>query len=240
MAKSIRQKLTLTTLALYWPVLFILAHIPIPRLLRQAHVSDKNLHFMAYLILIFLAWFSIRPDKKVNWRKAAVWWVLAVMVGYGILDELLQGYVGRSCDLRDLLADIEGIMAGLLLFTLLTFWPALLMVTGIAIFLLTNLAKVNPADLLPVATPVFYFFAYAFLTIVWIQCKQLTVDKLKDFVTTLALPSAFLLVVKGFTIILNRNFALYEMTISAAGILVVTIIYRICRPKQKNPDKPPM
>ncbi len=234
MPESIRQKLTLTALVVYWPGIFILAHIKVPMLVRQAHVSDKSLHFLAFLILTFLVWFSIKPGKKVNWRKSSVWWLLAVMVGYGILDELLQGYVGRSSDFLDLFADIAGIIAGLLLFTMLTFWPALLVVIGIAIFLLTNLAKVNPADLMPVITPVFYFFAYASLTIVWIQCMLLTVDKLKGFVTALAIPAAFLLLVKGFTMIINRNFALYEMTISTAGILVVAIIYRMCKPNRKK------
>ena len=54
MALSLRRKLTVIVLALYWPSLFILAHIPIPKVVREADVSDKSLHFLAYLLLTFL------------------------------------------------------------------------------------------------------------------------------------------------------------------------------------------
>src|SRR4030042_647093 len=101
MALSRRQKLTIISLLVYWPGVFILAHIPIPQLVYKAQVSDKSLHFLVYLVLVFLLWFTISPDKKVNWRKAAAWWVLFVVVWYGVVDEVLQGYVGRSCDIID-------------------------------------------------------------------------------------------------------------------------------------------
>jgi len=69
MAKSWQQKIIIILLAFYWPILFILAHIPIPQYVRKAGVSDKSLHFLAYLILTFLLWFAIRPDEKVKWRS---------------------------------------------------------------------------------------------------------------------------------------------------------------------------
>src|SRR4030042_2153286 len=147
MVLSRRQKLTIISLLVYWPGVFILAHIPIPRLVYKAGVSDKGLHFIAYLILVFLLWFAISPNRKVNWRKAAAWLVLIVVVWYGVFDEVLQGYVGRTCDIRDFFADLAGTVAGLVLFTFFTFWPVLLAVTGIAIFILTNLIRANLADL---------------------------------------------------------------------------------------------
>ena len=99
MVLSRRQKLTIISLLFYWPGVFILAHIPIPQLVYKAQVSDKSLHFLAYLVLVFLLWFAISPNKKVNWRKAAVWWILFVVVLYGVVDELLQGYK-KSMSLR--------------------------------------------------------------------------------------------------------------------------------------------
>ncbi|MBL7152967.1 MAG: VanZ family protein [Phycisphaerae bacterium] len=33
------------------------------------------------------------------------------MAAYGIIDELLQGYVGRSPDVMDLAADLAGVLA---------------------------------------------------------------------------------------------------------------------------------
>ena len=151
MALSRRQKLITVALIFYWPSLFIVAHIPIPQLVRKAHVSDKSLHFIAYLLLVFLFWFALNPECKVNWRKAAAWWVLLVIAGYGVVDELLQGCMsGRSCDVRDYIANLTGIVTGLILFSLLNFWLALLTVSGITIFTLTNVARANLTDLVPI------------------------------------------------------------------------------------------
>ncbi len=54
MALSRQQKVTIISLVSYWLTLFILTHIPIPLFVREAGVSDKSLHLLAYLILVFL------------------------------------------------------------------------------------------------------------------------------------------------------------------------------------------
>lgn len=221
MALSRRQKLTIGTLICYWPALFVLAHIPIPQLVREAHVSDKSLHFAAYLILTFLLWFAFNPNRKANWRKASAWWVLLVIAGYGIVDELLQGCVAsRSCDIRDYIANIVGMITGMILCSLLNFWLAFLIVTGIAIFTLTNVSR---ADLMPITNAMFHFFAYGFFTLVWIQYIHLNLStkyrRSKWVIVCLALPIGFLLSVKLFSKILGREYIIQDMVISAIGII---------------------
>ena len=174
MTLSHQQKIAACVLALYWPALFILTHIPMPLVVQKADVSDKSLHFLAYLILAFLLWFVVSGDQKVNRRRPALWLVLFVIVVYGILDEWLQSYVaGRSCDVRDFFMDLAGALAGLILSSFLTFWPAGLLVASIFIFGITNVSRVNLAELLPVTNAVFHLFAYAILTVLWIQCTHL-------------------------------------------------------------------
>jgi len=227
MALSLRQKLTITSLVIYWPTIFYFAHIPIPRWVYEAGVSDKSLHFLAYLLLVFLLWFAVCPGKRVNWRKAAVWWMLFVAVWYGVIDELLQGYVGRSCDIMDFFANLAGALTGLILFTFLTFWPAFLVVTGITVFLLTNLARASVADLLPVTSVVFYLFAYGFFTLLWIRYMHLFLSlkatQPRWLIVALVLPIAFLLTVKLFSVILGKNFSVRNVIISAAAIAVVAV-----------------
>jgi len=168
MALSVRQKVTIILLLFYWPAIFILAHIPIPRLVYKAQVSDKGIHFLAYLILVFLLWFAISPNKKVSWRKAAVWWVLLVVIWYGVFDEWLQGYVGRNPDVMDFFADLAGALTSLILLSVFTFWPAALLVTGTIIFGITNITRANLAELVPVTNAIFYLFAYAIFSMLWI------------------------------------------------------------------------
>jgi len=247
MALSRRQKLTIISLLLYWPTIFILAHIRVPQSVREAHVSDKSLHFLTYLGLVFLLWFAIRPDRTVNWRKAAVWWVLLVIVWYGVADELLQDLVvGRSCDVMDFFANLIGALAGLILFTFLTFWPALLVVTGIVIFVSANLTQANLADLLPVANVMlmFHLFAYGFFTMLWIRNMHLFISlkapKPKWLITALALPAGFLLAVQLFSVISSKDFEVWDVIISAVGIAtVVGITYLTALFRRRTTGKLP-
>lgn len=242
MALSRRQKLTVILLLFYWPGLFILAHIPIPQLVYQAQVSDKSLHILAYLVLVFLLWFSISPGKKVNWPKATAWWILLAVVWYGVTDEVLQRFVGRNCDVKDFLADLTGTFAGLILFSLFTFWPALLAVTGIVIFGLTNLARANMAELLPVTNAMFHLFGYGFFTMLWIHNMNLflpmKVPKLKWLITASALPLSFLLIAKLFSIIFGRYFGIKDAVVGAVGIIVVVItIYAVSLSRKGSAQK---
>jgi hypothetical protein len=232
MALSRRPKLTIISLLLYWPGVFILAHIPIPQLVYKAQVSDKSLHFLAYLVLVFLLWFAISPNKKVNWRKAAVWWVLFVVVWYGVVDEWLQSYVGRTCDIMDFFADLAGTLAGLILFSFFTFWPVLLVVMGTTIFTLTNFTRANLADLVPITNAMFHLFAYGFFTMLWLQYIHLFLPmkapKPKWMIAALALPIGFLLTVKLFSVIFGKDFVVQDVIISTVGIItVVATIYLI-------------
>jgi len=225
MTLSLRQKITTALLVIYWPTLFILAHIPIPQFVRQAHVSDKILHFLAYLILVFLLWLTISPDKKVSWRRAAVWLVLLVMIGYGVVDEWLQRYVGRNCDVKDFAANLAGILTGLILLSFFTFWPAALLVAGTTIFGLTNISRVNLAKMLPITNAMFHLFGYAIFTLLWLQFVHLYLTpkppKPKWLITALALPTGFLLAVKLFSIILGKTFGLRDVILAVAGIVAI-------------------
>ena len=236
MVLSHRQKITIILLLIYWPGVFILAHIQIPGLVYKAGVSDKGLHFLAYLILVFLLWFAISPDKKVNWRKAAAWVVLIVVVWYGVVDEVLQGYVGRNCDIRDFFADLAGTLAGLVLFTFFTFWSALLMVTGAAIFILTNLIRANLADLVPITNAMFHLLGYGFFTMLWIQNIHLFLPvkapKVKWIITALALPAGFLFTVKLFSAVFDKDVVVQDVVISTAVIIAVVAaidVVALCR-----------
>jgi VanZ family protein len=232
MTFSHQQKIAACVLVLYWPALFMLAHVPIPQVVQEANVSDKGLHFLAYLVLTFLIWFAVSGDRKVKWRRAAPWLVLFIIVMYGILDERLQSYVaGRSCDVRDFITDLAGALAGLILSSFLTFWPAGLLVAAALIFCVTNITRVNLADLLPVTNAVFHLVAYAILTVLWINCIHLfsaaKAPKVKWLMVAFSGPAGFLIIVKLFSAITGKDFALYDIIISVGAIAAVVAVFYV-------------
>jgi hypothetical protein len=229
-----RQKITIAVLVLYWIVLAVVAHIPIPQLVYKAQVSDKWLHFLAYLNLVFLLWFSVKPDSKANWRSRLVWLIFLAAAAYGGIDELLQPYVGRTKDLWDFLANVAGVSAGLIMFTYLAFWQALPAVLAITIFGLTNLAKANLSKLVPITDAVFHILAYGGFTLVWVQFMNLYLSPrttLVRLLLTVGVPLLFLLLVKTASILLGRPFALTDLLFSVLTIIAVAAITVIFRPR---------
>lgn len=231
MVLSHQQKITAVLLAIYWPALFISAHIPVPRVVLESDVSDKGLHFLAYLVLVFLLWFTVSNGKKVNWRRASPWCVFLTMVAYGVVDEWLQSYVaGRSCNAWDFLADLTGTLTGLGLFSVLAFWPAGLVVTAIIICGSTNVSQANLADTLPATSAAFILSAYAVLTAFWVQCfrlfmqgRNLRLNKIKWLSAALAAPLALVLAVKLFSVIIGKDFPVRDMILSTGAIVAVVV-----------------
>ncbi len=164
-----RHKYVLIGLGIYWPAIFVLTHIPVPPGVATLGMSDKTMHVLAYLVLVVFVWLSISPYEKVSWKKLKVWIVLAAMVGYGIIDEFLQARIGRSPDRMDFLADITGVLLGLAILTAMSFWPAMVAVSAIFIFVVSNLSNIlgvySPRHL----DTVFAFTAYGAFTLIWIQ-----------------------------------------------------------------------
>jgi VanZ family protein len=235
MSLSLQRKLVTIVLPLYWLTIFTLTHIPIPHIVREAEVSHRMLHVGAYLILVFLLWFAVSPDEKVDWNKAAVWWVLLTAAVYGGLDEILQSFVGRHCSVKDFFTDLAAISGGLILFSFLRFQPALLTVAGIIIFLLANLARANLTELVPVTNATFNLFAYATFAILWIwqiHPQASKTSRLKQLIIILTVPAGLLLVVRLFSIILGRHFTLSDVLLSIVGIAVIAAGYVFICPKR--------
>ncbi len=217
-----RHILTIIALVLYWPGIFILMHIPMPVPLFEVHVSDKTLHFLAYFVLVFLLWFAINPNAKVSWRKPAMWWILFVVVWYGVFDEWLQGYVGRDPDIMDFLADLGGSVAALILLSILNFWTAALIVTGGTIFIFTNFVRANPAEWVALPGPVFYFLSYIFFSVLWMRWMYhfvpVKIPQPKWLIGALGVPLLFLSLTNLFSLIVAGNGNILSMIFSAGGI----------------------
>jgi VanZ family protein len=72
----------------------------------EIHVWDKALHFTAYFGLSLMATIAVRANRR------AIWCVLALIALGGLL-EIIQGMVGRDCDIWDEVANTLGAVVGL-------------------------------------------------------------------------------------------------------------------------------
>ena len=222
-----RHKYSIILLSIYWPAIFILTHIPVPTLARQSGMSDKTMHVLAYMALVFFLWLTISPYQKVDWKKAKAWVILIIIVWYGIFDEWLQGRVGRNADIMDMAADVSGAVAGLAILSIFSFWPASLIVTAIFIFAGSNLSRII---MLPHINTWFHFAGYAAFTLIWIQYMyhyvKLTAEKLTQprwILSAMAAPVALLLVVKLAGIPLDKKIWLMDCFTALTAIGTATI-----------------
>jgi len=234
MPLSRRHKWIVIALFVYWPALFIATHLPIHDLGRRTGMSDKTMHVLAYLGLVFFAWQAVSPDEKVNWFKPRVWIILVLIAWYGVMDEVLQLLVGRSAEVGDFAANMFGALTGLGILTVLSFWPAALLVSAIFTLALSNMARIDQIAGMPFLNISFHFFAYAGFTLVWIQYLQDMVpwesSPVRWFAAALSVPAALLLLVKSTAPLFGRDVWPFDYLTAASGILFAAAVSRfVCR-----------
>jgi VanZ family protein len=89
--------------------ILILSLIPIPAdILGEWNFSDKLLHFAAYLVLSFLAFFSFEHRSRLKIFLLA----LLASFSFGGLIELLQFLTQRQPELMDLAVNFAGSLSG--------------------------------------------------------------------------------------------------------------------------------
>jgi len=240
MVLSQPKRLALILLGLYWPGFFILAHIPIPMAVRRAGMSDKTLHVLAYMLLAFLLGTAVSPDRRLSWRRLRSWLVLVGVLGYGVVDELVQARVGRTADLHDYLADVVGCFIAMGVLTLLPFWPGFAVVIAGTIFALSNLTTANPAASFPVVNAVFHVLAYGLFTVVWSRnlpsCVLSRAVWLKAVALRVSVPLALLVLTKASGRFLSRPLHAGETALALVGIAVAALVLSFLRHKDAGTE----
>ncbi|MCK4998498.1 MAG: VanZ family protein [Anaerohalosphaera sp.] len=222
------HKYILTALLVYWPAMFIVTHMKVPAFVGKMKMSDDVMHFVAYMVLAVLAWIAVSDGKKVDWKQAKVWYLLAVIVCYGALDEWLQGFVNRQPQVSDFIADLCGAVAALVVLSIFSFWIAVLVVTTVVIFCMTNLSHGTLICGNELINTAFYFLSYTFITLVWVQYVSHLAfperDKRLWYAATLAVPLGLLAVINGISPLFSSSFSYFECATSLSGILAAVLV----------------
>lgn len=115
---KIHHKLFHFALLSYLLLIFLASSIPgeeIPKI--GFEFSDKIVHAIVYMILFILFFYSLKyQSKSVKLRNNAILFAGLFSALYGVSDEIHQKFVPmRSCELDDWIADVFGIIIGLLI-----------------------------------------------------------------------------------------------------------------------------
>ncbi|MDO8302002.1 MAG: VanZ family protein [Sedimentisphaerales bacterium] len=217
----------IATLLLYWPMVFVFTHISeVPRFILRTQMSDKTMHYLGYLVLVFLWWFSVFPSQKPSVRRLPFWITLAMMAAYGGFDEWLQGFTHRTPDVWDWVADMGGAVTGLIIFGVFGLRLSALGVTTVCIFILTSLCKTDPLGFVPFADILFYLCAYSLVTLLWMDYlrKRRTLSRVEFVLLSLLLPVPLLSVTLIVASIVGKQFAVDRLIAAGAGIVVTALI----------------
>ncbi len=246
MALTTRHKFAIAALVLYWPAIFAATHLPIPDMVQRAGVNDKMIHFLAYLILTLFFWLALSPHKKVNWLKWPVWLTFGVAIFYGAMDETLQGFVGRSTDLADFLANMVGVITCLIILTFFSFWPALMIVSAVFLYILPNFSTGYLLIQNQMLNTAFHFIGFAGFTMIWVQVleKFLPMHEInfKWPIVAMLIPLILLAALKLTTAIIGKNVWPIDIITAIAGVLIIIAIswptgifrHKITQRKQDN------
>jgi VanZ family protein len=103
--------------AIVWAgVIFYLSHIPGVDIPPLFFGKDKLLHAIVFGILGFFTLGAMKTPVEGR-RVFRLWLAVALVIGYGVLDEFHQHFVpGRTPDIFDVMADGVGGMLGVWLF----------------------------------------------------------------------------------------------------------------------------
>ncbi len=106
----------MTAVCVYGVILIAATHWPrldAPRIWSPLFPPDKTLHIVAYAVLATLTMiaFVVCPGGF----RPRIWHVLLALAGFALIDEITQPLVGRAAEPLDFVADLAGIVVGIVI-----------------------------------------------------------------------------------------------------------------------------
>ena len=230
MKRTREQKLFTFILVFYWVGIFVATHIPVPEWTGKMGVSDKTMHFSAFMILTLLIWLSTSFKKKADWKTIWPWLLMAIVLIYAASDELLQNFVrGRTADVHDAAFDFLGAATALvLLTTLLPHHAAMVLFIITPIFLPAFVrSQLIPPNSMLESTA--YLVCFAIVTIAWTiyfsSVHNLNLRRLKHIPIFFAGPVGTVAFVKIHATLTDKPMPASVILISFAAIILTLFIW---------------
>jgi hypothetical protein len=234
--KTTRKQKTFTIILIfYWLGIFTATHIPIPGWTRRMGVSDKTMHFVAYMTLALLLWFGTSFEKKADWRKLRAWLLSAIVLFYGAADELLQHFMKRSADIKDFAANVLGLATAMAMVTVLPARHAvMILVTVCPIFLpaIVRSQLIPQNSIFEIAA---YIGGFVIITAAWIKYLSsvfgLNFKNNKLLPVFFVPPAGTVIIVKFYASLTDKPFGITAILASFVSIMLTLLIGRLISKK---------
>jgi hypothetical protein len=227
---SREQKIFTFILIFYWVSIFIATHIPIPGWTGKMGVSDKTMHFVAYMTLALLLWFGTSFEKKADWKKLRPWLLSAIVLLYGATDELLQHFTRRSVDPMDFAANMLGLAIAMATVTVLPACHIVMILVTVCPVFLPALVRSQLIPQYSIFEAGVYLAGFAVITIAWIKylssVYNLNFRQPKYMPLFFAGPAGTVIIVKLYAALTDKPFGKTALLIALVSIALTLIIYR--------------
>ena len=229
------QKFFTIILIFYWVGIFIATHIPVPSWTRQMSMGDKTMHFFAYMILAILLWLGRSFDKKANWKELRPWLLSAIVVVYGLVDELSQQFMNRSADMNDFAANILGLAVAMAIATVLSAYHIAMILITVCPLFAPGIIRLQliPQDSIYEAAA--YMMGFAIITAAWIKYLSsvfgLNLRKNNLLLIFFAPPAGTIIIVKFYAQLTNKPFGSTAIISAFVSIALTLFIWSLMSKK---------
>ncbi len=224
------QKIFRIILIFYWLGIFIATHIPVPNWARQTGMSDKTMHFVAYMILSLLLWLGTSFEKKADWKRLRPWLLSAIIIIYGIADELSQHFMNRSTDIKDFTSNLAGIAAGMVIVSFLSAYHIAMVLITVCPLLAPSIVRTHLIKQGSTLEYAAYAAGFAIITAAWIRYLffifNVNIRKIKSLPAFFAPPAATVLIVKIYAQLTDKPFSTTVILTSVLSIILTILIWR--------------
>lgn len=226
------KKIFTAILIFYWLCLLIATHIPVPMWVRKMGVSDKTMHFAAYMVLTILLWLASSFDLKANWRKLRPWLIWTIALLYAVVDEIMQHFiVGRSMDLLDMISDMLGVAAGMLTVTFISGYHSAMILVIVSPIFLPAIVRSRLIKESSILEGLIYLAGFVSITAAWAiyltLISKLDLRKIKTIPLFFICPAVSVVIVKFYAMFTNKPFEIENIFIAFVSIIATLLICRI-------------
>ncbi len=223
------QKLFTIILIFYWLGILIATHISVPNWTRQMGMSDKTMHFAAYMILTLLLWLGTSFEIKADWKRLRPWLLSVIVLIYGAADELSQHFMNRSTDIKDFAANLAGMAAGMAIVSFLSAHHIIMIIITVCPLFAPSIVKaklIAQGSILEIAA---YAAGFVIITTAWkiylSSIFRLNLRKNKLLPIFFAPPIGIVLIVKIYAQFTGKPFDMNAILSSLVSIILTLLFW---------------